>query len=353
MSAPTPNDPHSASASTGDEPSSRPRTKNRLRHTFILVFSIGLFGAILWFGGLQGWRSLIAGDPWLYFLAFLLSGLVPLLSAWRLRTLVRAATNEEVSTLRRFFHINMTAIALGLFLPRNAAMLGGKAAYLRTLGVPVFRGSWGIMMEYLVDLTFLSLLVLPGLLVLLGGTGPIVYCAVTLAGVLFLLGGILWAKRRDWRALLGRLIRRIPWLSSRLPISEDGIVPGPVKGVALLAVTVIIHLSMAFRAYVVALAIGLEPSWLIFLAAYPLTQLGLALAVAPGALGTLDASWLGLLILGGMSKPDALSFTVALRASIVVFPVVWYGISVLLTAAWPDAPLDSVSTPVRQAEDTL
>jgi len=33
----------------------------------------------------------------------------------------------------------------------------------------------------------------------------------------------------------------------------------------------------------------------------------------------------------GLSEPDALSFTVALRACIVVFPIIWYGVSALLS----------------------
>ena len=74
---------------------------------------------------------------------------------------------------------------------------------------------------------------------------------------------------------------------------------------------------------------------------HPLALLGLALAVAPGALGTLDASWLGLLLLGGLSNADALAFTVALRACIVVFPIVWYGVSSLLALTIPSSELSA------------
>jgi uncharacterized membrane protein YbhN (UPF0104 family) len=109
----------------------------------------------------------------------------------------------------------------------------------------------------------------------------------------------------------------------------------------MLTITSIIHVLMALRAFVIALAIGLEPSWLTFAVAYPLTQLGLALAVAPGALGTLDASWLGLLFLLGLSNTDALAFTVAFRACIVVFPIIWYGLSSLLSLTAADNEDDS------------
>ena len=311
----------------------------------MVAFSIALFAAILWFGGVESWRALLSGDPWLYFLVFLLTGVAPALSAWRLRTLVQAATGAGRYPWRRFFHINMTAIALGLFLPRNAALLGGKAAYLRTMGVPVLRGTWAILTENLVDLVFLVGIGLPCVLVLVVGldsTGFIVSFAACYG---LLIVAVLWIRQRDWRAFASRLVHKVPWVSSKLPIPEGGFVPGAVRAVPMLGVTVLIHLFMAARAYAIALAIGVDAPWLVFAAAYPITQLGLVLAVAPGALGTLDASWVGLLILGGVTNADALSFTLAMRACIIVFPVIWYGLSVLLSLTI--VPNEALESPLR------
>lgn len=322
----------------GDGPSRAARPgllKRPAPRIALLAFSVALFAAILWFGGLESWRMVLTGDPWLYAAVFLMTGLAPGLSAWRLRTLIRAATGDEVAPWRRYFHVNMTAIGLGLFLPRNAALLGGKAAYLRTMGVPLLRGTWAVLMENVVDLLFLVAIGLPCALVIVGGVGGTGFLIANGACLAALLVVALAMRGRDWRGTARRWVGRVPFLASRLPFPEGGFVPGPVRAVPMLAVTIVIHASLALRAYVVAEAIGLEPSWLVFAAAYPLTQLGLALAVAPGALGTLDASWLGLLILGGMTNADALSFTVALRACIVVFPIVWYGVSALMTLTLP------------------
>ena len=314
----------------------------------LAVFSAGLFIGILWFGGLETWRTVLAGDPRLYLVVFLLTGVTPWLSAWRFRTLVRAATGADVASWRRFFHINMTAIALGIFLPRNAALLGGKAAYLRTLGVPMLRASWAVIMENLVDLVFLTGIGVSCGPVFLFDAGSGVFLATNAVCVAFFIGVVIWARGRNWRALVGSWVAKVPFVASRIPTPEDGFVPGPVRAAPMLAITVLIHLAMALRAYIIALAIGLEPSWLLFAAAYPLTQIGLVLAVAPGALGTFDASWLGLLILGGMSNTDALSFTVALRACIVAFPIAWYGISALIALTIPSAPSAS---PTEVAEE--
>lgn len=326
--------------------------KHPLRRLVLVAFSVVLFAAIVWFGGVDTWRTVLSGDPWLYFVVFLLTGIAPALSAWRLQTLIHAATGDVVAPWRRFFHINMTAIALGLFLPRNAALLGGKAAYLRTMGVPLLRATWAVLTENVVDLLFLLAIVLPCGLVIVGGVGQRGFLAANAACLATLLLIALWTRGRDWRGFVGALVQRVPFIAARLPMPEGGFVPGAVRAIPMLGMTILIHGSMALRAYVIALAIGLEPSWLVFAAAYPLTQLGLALAVAPGALGTLDASWLGLLILGGLSNEDALSFTVALRACIVVFPVVWYGIAALLSLTLrAGATSDAAPAPAAGSEE--
>jgi len=308
------------------------------RRLLLLVFSVALFAAILWFGGMESLRTVLLGDPRLYLLAFAMSGIVAGLSGWRLQTLVRASTGESVAPWRRFFHVNMTAVAMGLFLPRNAALVGGKAGYLRTLGVPLLRGTSGVLMENVVDLVFLGVLVLPSGLVFVAGIGPGGFLIATGVCVVGLLSIALWTRGRNWRGFLASVIERVPMVARRLPTFERGFLPGPVRAVQMLTATVCIHTLLALRAYVIALAIGLDANWLVFVAAYPLAQLGLALAVAPGALGTLDASWLGLLILGGVPRADALSFTVALRACIVVFPIIWYGVSSVLVATVPTEP---------------
>ncbi len=251
-----------ASDADGGQPKAdmggQPKGKYRGRRIVMIVVSVALFAAILWFGGVESWQAVLSGDPVLYLLAFVLSGIVPALSAWRLGTLVRTATGNEVACWRRFFHINMTAMCLGLFLPRNAALLGGKAAYLRTLGVPVLRGSWAVLMENLVDVLFLAVMVVPCGFVLVAGVGPGGFLVSIVASIAALFAMALWTHQRDWRAFAGSLVKRVPWIYRRLPSPEGGFVPGPMRAVPLLGVTTAIHVSLALRAYVIALAIGLE-----------------------------------------------------------------------------------------------
>jgi uncharacterized membrane protein YbhN (UPF0104 family) len=311
-------------------PKPEAKDSRRWRRVLAPAFSIAVFGVILWYGGLDSWAMVVSGDFRLYLWAFVLSGVVPALSAWRLRTVVVAATGAAPGPWRRFFHINMTAIALGLLLPRNAALLGTKATYLRTMGVPLVRGTSAALSENLVDLLFLGAFVIPSALVIVSGVGPTAFLLVSVACLVAMLVVALGVRGRDWRGRLLALIRKFPLVRRWLPASGGDLLPGPVRALGMLGATVLIHVAMVGRAYVIARAIGLEPSWLVFAAAYPLTQIGLALAVAPGALGTFDASWFGLLVLLGLSNADAVSFTVALRACVVIFPILWYGVSALL-----------------------
>ncbi|MCB9445410.1 MAG: flippase-like domain-containing protein [Ardenticatenaceae bacterium] len=78
-------------------------------------------------------------------------------------------------------------------------------------------------------------------------------------------------------------------------------------------------------------SIGAPVTLPLLLASYPLVQLSLIVAIAPGGLGIFDAGWLGLLRLGGISEAAALAFVVAQRAFVFVFVLVWAGFSALLS----------------------
>jgi uncharacterized membrane protein YbhN (UPF0104 family) len=103
-----------------------------------------------------------------------------------------------------------------------------------------------------------------------------------------------------------------------------------------LGLSIVINSALATRFYFIARAAGLNLQplsypWLTFAACFPLTQLSLVIAVTPGGLGIFDASWYGVLLLGGLTHQDALTFVVAQRAYIFVFVLIWAGFSVLLS----------------------
>jgi uncharacterized membrane protein YbhN (UPF0104 family) len=98
------------------------------------------------------------------------------------------------------------------------------------------------------------------------------------------------------------------------------------------ALTVLLNLLLGLQYYWIAAAIRLPQPAVLFLAAFPLTQLSLIVAIAPGGLGIFDLSWYGLLLLAGVTDSAATTFVIAQRAAMFVFVLLWAGISALLPA---------------------
>jgi uncharacterized membrane protein YbhN (UPF0104 family) len=67
----------------------------------------------------------------------------------------------------------------------------------------------------------------------------------------------------------------------------------------------------------------------------PIAQLGLLLAVTPGALGALEAGWLGVLLLAGLPRQDIATFLIGQRAALFVFIFVLGAISYLGSLVFP------------------
>jgi uncharacterized membrane protein YbhN (UPF0104 family) len=103
-----------------------------------------------------------------------------------------------------------------------------------------------------------------------------------------------------------------------LALSPDQ-VPPPRTALAAYGVTVLRYLLMVLRFAAVSVALDVAvPSLLVFVG-IPIAQLGLLLAVTPGALGALEAGWLGVLVLGGLPRQDIVAFLVGQRAALFVF----------------------------------
>ncbi len=310
--------------------------KRWLRLTLQLL-SLGLFGFILWLGGPDTWRQILSGDRRNILISFLLIGLAGMLSATRLQLMARSVAGRGLASWRRFYYLSMTTRALGLVVPRSVSILAGKPVALRTLGLPLKRSVWAVLMDNAFDLSLLSVMVVSALLFLRGKISPGGFVALTLALILAL-AGLLFC----WTAAAGRLLPfierlgRMPGLVSVLQLdSESAITMLPTRLTAMwaLGLSVLLNGALATCFYYIACAVGLTYSWSLFAACFPVTQLSLVLAVTPGGLGLFDASWYGVLLLGGVSHQEALTFIIAQRAYVYVFVLIWAGFSALISPA--------------------
>jgi len=307
--------------------------KRRLRLA-LQLFSLALFGFILWSGGWEIWQQILAGDRWALLAAFLCGGLGNMLSATRLQLVARSLAGRDLAPWRRFYYLNMTARALGLVAPRGLSTLGGKSVGLRALGVSLKRSLWIVLLDNFFDLALLGALMVPSLLFLKDWVSSGTFITLAL-GLILPLAGALW-----WIAAAGRLLplvewlRRVPLLESVLRIDGAGvadILPTRPTALRALGLSILLNGALATRFYFIARAVGVAHPWLIFAAGFPMTQLSLVLAVTPGGLGLFDASWYGVLLLGGVPHQDAIAFVIAQRAYIFVFVLIWAGFSTLLS----------------------
>ena len=107
----------------------------------------------------------------------------------------------------------------------------------------------------------------------------------------------------------------------------------PATGQAVRAWTLTAALNgvLALAFFMMGQAVGLPLPLPLVVAAYPLVQLSLIAAVTPGGLGLFELGWIGLLVLGGVSQSDAVAYSVAPRAYVVVSVLAWAAISLLLS----------------------
>lgn len=307
------------------------RWLNRL----LQLLSLVIFVLILWWAGPETWRQLLDSEWQPLLAALLVYGAAGAVAATRLRVISYGINGEHVGSWRRFYYLAMMARALGIVLPRGLSSLGGKAVGLRALGLSLRRSLWTVVVDNAYDVVSLALVTPVAILFLQGRIGAALFGLSLLA--LWLLLGLLigWATASGWlRTLLQWLSRRFPWLRQRLRLDAalaDDLLPTPRSAVAALAWTVALNLLLITTYKLISDAVNLDLSWWLFAASFPIAQLSLIIAVAPGGLGIFDLGWLGLLRLGGVSQADALTFVVAQRAFIMVFVLIWAAVGVLLS----------------------
>lgn len=295
--------------------------------------SLLLFGLILWWAGPEVWEKILDSNWRMLILAFLIYGMVGVVSALRLRVVARALSRDDVGSRRTFYYLSMTARVLGLVLPRGISTLGGKSVGLRALGISLRRSVWIVLMDNVYDILSLGIAALPAVLFLQDQLSPGLFALLTLF-LLVALGFGLWrmVSNRSLVTKLHRLINLSPWLSRKLQLDHNTTTFFPRAAPALNAFlhTVVLNTLLIATYFVISQALDLPTSVWLLAAAFPITQLSLIVAIAPGGLGIFDLGWLGLLRLGGMASEDALTFVIAQRAFTFVFVLIWAASSSLL-----------------------
>ncbi len=298
--------------------------RGRIR-LLIHIFGLVLLAVIVWLGGPEAWREVSQGEPGPILVAFLLTGVANMLSAVRLKLVAQAASPGLRLPWRRLYYLTMVANTAGLILPRSVSTVGGKSVGLKALGLSVRRSVSTVFVDNAFDLFLLTPLVVPGFLYLQGQISGGMFLGVAVV-VSLGLTAVLWWMLND-----KRLMRLGNWLEKlgRLGILSRGVRLLPQRPISFRAfvLTILLNGLLALRFYYVATAVALNYEWLLYIAAFPLTQLSLVF----GGLGIFDASWYGVLFLAGLPEQEALTFVIAQRAYIFIFILFWTGVSYLLS----------------------
>ncbi|MBI5936191.1 MAG: flippase-like domain-containing protein [Chloroflexi bacterium] len=319
---------------------------NRWTRLLLQILGVLLFVILLWWAGPEPWEQVLRGkwEPILY--AFLLHAHATVISAIRLKLVTEATSAQtDLPSFAQFYAINILSRALGIVLPRNLSGVGGKAAGLNRLGLSLRRSLWIVMLDNLFDIFVLTALGLPAFLFLTRVIGLSVFILLSIAALIILAALFWWGTNPQRAAFLLDKLTRIKWLSEKLKLTEietGSLLPPQKTSLAALGWSILLNLTLAFSFYFMGQAVSLEADWSAFLASYPLAQLSLIIALAPGGLGIFDLGWLGLLQLSGLPEPSALTFVVAQRAYVTIYVLILAGVGMLISMVAPiKKPTDS------------
>ena len=325
----------------------------------LVLLGVAIFVYIIWRTGPEGLAAVLAGDWRHLLLALLATGVAQMVSACRLQVALAAVTGLEGEAAwqrwpwRALYHVTLTAQLMGMVVPRLLSTVGGKAAALKAYQTDLRESVPAVLLDNLFDIVVMAPLVAPGFLFATGKLSVVqLYGSYGLI-LLLLLPLLSWRPAAAiWLPRLAPLAQ-LPWLGERLCgllVRLLAVWPRPAAGRRLLLLTVVLNGLLALRFYYISQALGLATTVTLFLALYPMAQLSLIIALAPGGLGVFDLSWLGLLSLAAVAGADG--FALAQRIYVTVINLFWGGVAMLLalSLARPAGAKSSSRSPASRAE---
>jgi uncharacterized protein (TIRG00374 family) len=266
--------------------------------------------------------------------AFGCTALLTFFSAVRWNLLANTLAGTRICSTRATYHYLMMGRTAGLVLPEAVAVHSIGPLAMRAGGHASLGLAFGsLLLDKLYDLGLSGLLLLPTAAFALRLI-DVPTCAALFGGVFVLLAVVLYAWYRplvSWafrvRDGVPQRAERVPWLrrllgtrlGQQLAALDAGHMPPRRIALAAYGLTLLRYTSMAARFAAVSTAVGIDVPPLLVFVGIPIAQLGLLLSVTPGALGALEAGWLGVLLLAGLPRAEIAAFLIAQRAALTVF----------------------------------
>jgi uncharacterized membrane protein YbhN (UPF0104 family) len=294
----------------------------------ILSFAVGLilFAVIMWIGGgLEGLRQLAQVQLFPLVLALLATIGINGSVAFRWGTLANTIAGRKVAGWFEYFHYFVIGGALGFILPKDLPDIGGRALWLNQRhAMPLSQSSASVVLDRLFDLMgsagfviaavpfFLKLTDTPTTLMLMGVLALLMGLALTLAYRPLM-------NLTAWGMNLGiHLVNLVPGLRKRQPKKLDFVDLDRGVTLKVYVLTVLKFIFTATRLACFSWALNLPITPALFFIGLPVAQLSYVFAFTPGGLGILEAGWLAILTLGGVSTQDGSLFVVGQRILLYV-----------------------------------
>jgi uncharacterized protein (TIRG00374 family) len=304
------------------------KLSGKVPRRILSILGILIFGAILYYGGIEALRQVAQANLIYLGCAFVAAGSAAFVTSVRWGLIVNSLEGRVIHSKLHYFYYVMMGKISSLLVSQYVGDYGVRPLALKASGTTTLgRAFYSVLVDRLFDLILSLLFLVPTLLYLI----KIISSEVMMLLILVLMG-IYWViSARNYRILtnsFAAVIRAIDRRKTLVPLMEDVIgrliemMEGARKGLEEVGQRCITsanlltfgrYVAMALRAYFISLALNLAiPFWVIFLAV-GLVRFSLLFAVAPGRLGVLEVGWYGMLALAGMESSTIIPFLIGLR----------------------------------------
>lgn len=292
------------------------------------VLGILVFGAIVYYGGVEA-LTVVAKANILYLLcAFAVSATADVLTSLRWGAIVNALEGRVVQSRLSYLYYVMLGKMSSMFVSQYVGDYGARPLALKaSSGTALGKGFYSVLLDRLFDLILSLLFVGPAVLCFLHLIPPysVVPLCVVVAAVYWAVGaknyrlltscvgGIasMIERRKAWRPVPVNLTQKLveTLLAAKQGLEDIG--PRGILRANLL--TFGRYVAMALRAYFISVALNLAiPFWVVFVG-LGIVRFTLVFAFAPGRLGAMEVGWYGLLALAGLDSSIVIPFLIGLR----------------------------------------
>ncbi len=290
--------------------------RTHLQNLALSALGLAIFALLVHLGGREALERVASAD--LAWLAASMAVTVVFMFclSWRWGIFTDQIAGYRVTSVFDYYFYRASSTATSFIIPQTAGSVAVSIGALTRLGVPMARSMAAMLIDRLSDASFMLIFLVPALLFVfdvLSLSGFFVlsmfFFAVITAAIAIYYDRLFGAMKRlvlrvvrsvgGWLARSAGWVQRVPLLR-RIKWPSGTVQAQPLAGWHAIgkpafwqgyALTAIVQLLLVVRAWMFARAVGMEMSFFAAFMGVTIAQVGFVIAIAPGALGTVEAGW--------------------------------------------------------------